>query len=208
MTDRAETAPTPDDPRVKFFDHIAAGWDEKEQSPGETIRRVEEHLDLLGLCEGMDVLEVGCGTGQLTAWLVEKVAPGRVLAIDFSRAMLELAGGKQSGAELRHADVCSADLGAEAFDLALCFHSFPHFRDQRQAVANLARALRPGGRLVVMHLNSSAGVNAFHDSVGKEVHGDHLPDPAGWDELLDEAHLRKTQQIDREGLFFLEAKKS
>lgn len=193
------------DPRVGFFDRIAAAWDHDEQDPLDTLRRVEQNEHLLGLRSGERVLEVGCGTGQLTDWITQRVHPGRVVAVDFSPRMLANARAKNIDAEFRQADVCGDALGEACFDAVLCFHSFPHFRDQAAALANLARAMAPDGRLLVMHLNDRAAINAYHDQVGGEVAGDHLPDVEQWDALLATAGLRRTEWLDREGLFLLRA---
>jgi len=56
-----------------------------------------------------------------------------------------------------------------------------------------------------MHLAGSENINAFHDEVGGEVHGDHLPSADRWAGLLGEAGLALRRRIDREDLFFLEA---
>ncbi len=191
------------DPRVVFFDRLAADWDTAEQDPAETVRQLAACADLLKLRPGEDVVEVGCGTGQLTGWLAGQVRPGHVLGIDFSPAMIAKARAKNIPAEFRVADVCQDELGENLFEVAFCFHSFPHFRDQAAALGNIAAALKPVGRLLVVHLNSRAEVNRFHDSVGGEVAGDHLPDDTRWEELLAGAGLRKIEQIDREGLFLL-----
>jgi len=153
------------------------------------------------------VLEVGCGTGGITAWLAGRVAPGHVTAIDFSPNMVERARRKHPDADVRCRDVCRDDLGRAAYDVVLCYHSFPHFRDQRRAAQAMARALRPGGRLVVLHLSGAARINALHDDLGGEVGGDHLPDAAGWDALLGQAGLRKVTCHDRDDLFLLIAEK-
>lgn len=193
------------DPRIGFFDRLSADWDHAEQDPRQTVERLEELSHLLRLEPGLDVVEVGCGTGQLTGWLAAKVAPGRVTALDFSEGMLAQARAKDIDADFRSCDVCRDRLPSQSSDLVFCFHSFPHFRDPNAAMANLAGALRPSGRLIVMHLASRAEINAFHDSVGGEVAGDHLPDERRWDELLAGAGLCQTAWIDRDGLFFLEA---
>jgi len=195
------------DARAGYFAELAPRWDTGGQDPAATVDRLAQLRDLLGLEHGIDLLEVGCGTGQITGWLADQVAPGRVVAVDFAEAMLECARRKVTTAEFRFADVCSTDLGERCFDVALCFHSFPHFRDQGAAAINLARALRPGGRLLVMHLASRAEINAFHDQVGGAVSGDHLPAPTEWETLLPQAGLRLTDYQDREGLFFLAAVK-
>ncbi len=193
------------DPRIAYFDGLADRWDTCGQDQAATLRRLEELSGLLALQPGQDLLEVGCGTGQITGWLASRVSPGRVVAIDFAEAMLEQARRKNVPAEFRCTDVCCDGLGEHCFDVILCFHSFPHFRDQPAAVQNLARALRRDGRLLVMHLAGSAQVNAFHDQVGGAVGGDHLPHDGMWNPLLRNAGLEVRCCEDREGLFLLVA---
>ena len=135
------------DPRISFFDGLAAGWDDSQEACGNTVEKLEGRARLLELRSGESVLEVGCGTGQLTGWLAAQVRPGRVVGVDFSPEMLRKARSKGIPATFRLADVCQDDLGIAEFDLALCFHSFPHFRDQPAALRNLATCLKPGGRL-------------------------------------------------------------
>jgi SAM-dependent methyltransferase len=192
------------DPRIAFFDHLAANWDDGEQDSADTLRRLEELAELLALRPGENLLEVGCGTGQLTGWLAHRVRPGRVVAIDFSPEMIQKASAK-GGGEFRVADVCQDDLGQAEFDVALCFHSFPHFRDQAMALQNLARCLKPGGRLIVMHLRGREAINAFHGSVGGAVGGDFLPTDDQFDAGLAEAGMKTVNRIDRQDLFFLQA---
>ncbi len=193
------------DPRIAFFDDLAGRWDEVGQSPIETVDRVASLADHLAIQPGEAVLEVGCGTGQLTGWLAEQAAPGTVVAVDFAPAMVDAARSKGIPAEFRVADVCRDDLGADRFDLVLCFHSFPHFRDHPAALRNLARALKPGGRLLVMHLCGSEAINAFHSGVGGAVSGDHLPAAHAWPALLAAAGLRLASLVDRDDLFLLRA---
>jgi SAM-dependent methyltransferase len=201
----ASASHTTSDPRVKFFGDLAPRWDRVGQDPAATVARLAELSSLLDLRPGMNVLEVGCGTGQITGWLAQQVTPGSVVALDFSEAMLDEARRKQLNAEFRCADVCRDDLGTECFDAILCFHSFPHFRDQLAALRNLARALRSSGRLIVMHLAGSHEINAFHDQVGGAVHGDHLPPGNAWPTLLADVGLQIQEHVDRSELFFLAA---
>jgi demethylmenaquinone methyltransferase/2-methoxy-6-polyprenyl-1,4-benzoquinol methylase len=193
------------DPRVGFFDRIARRWDAEQYDPLDTVRRIAEHADRLGIGKGERVLEVGCGTGQLTGWLKGQADSGEVVAMDFSPEMLRVARGKGIDARFVEGDVCAAPPGGGGFDLVLCFHSFPHFRDPARALEHLAGALAPGGRLIVMHFNSREAVNAFHDRVGEEVAGDHLPDEATWRDWLGAAGMAIDELIDRDGLYFLRA---
>ncbi len=207
MDSRDSRSSTMVDPRIAFFDDLAPRWDVTGPDPGSTLQRLVEHSELLGLRPGDALLEVGCGTGQITGWLAEQVAPGRVVGVDFAPAMLAQARQRGPGMEFQRADVCRDSLGDACFDVALCFHSFPHFRDPLAALKNLSRALRPGGRLLVMHLAGSAQINAFHSQVGGVVGGDRLPEADAWPLLLTGGGFEIEHQVDREDLFFLSAQR-
>ncbi len=192
------------DPRVAFFNRHADSWDEDVSAIDSNIRRLGELRDAMGLHAGMDLLEVGCGTGQITGWLCEAVAPGKVTAVDFSEVMLATARAKDIDADFCLMDIC-ADRPVGEFDVVLCFHCFPHFRDQPAALRNLSSALKPGGSLVVMHLVGSKAINAFHNGVGGAVADDILPTGGEWDDLLSHANLKFTELTDRDDLFILRA---
>ena len=194
------------DLRVAFFNHHAGSWDDDVSAIGSNIRRLEELRGMIGLSAGQDLLEVGCGTGQITGWLCSAVAPGRVVAVDFSDAMLAQARAKGIDADFRLLDIC-AERPTGKFSVALCFHSFPHFRDQAGALANISVALKPGGALIVIHLAGSGAINAFHSGVGGAVGNDILPTGEAWGELLTHAGLKLTELIDRDDLFCLRAVK-
>lgn len=193
------------DARIEFFDALAAGWDEEEPSAETMSARLSEQAELPAFQPGEALLEVGCGTGKTTAYLARCVAPGRVTAIDFSREMIDKARAKGIDADFACLDVCSDSLGEARYDVILCFHSFPHFRDQTAALKNFAKSLKPGGRLIVMHLAGSDHINHFHASIEGAVQGDVLPAGKEWPPLLAQAGLKQTKLIDREDLFFLQA---
>jgi SAM-dependent methyltransferase len=195
------------DPRIAYFDGFAESWDVSGPDPAAGIRRMEALRGAIGLEAGCDVLEVGCGTGSLTAWLVEAARPGRVTGIDFAPRMIAKAAVRRLDASFRCLDVCADDLGAGRYDVALCFHSFPHFRDQAAALRNLARSLKAAGRLAVVHLRGSEQINAFHASVGGAVRGDRLPQGEQWDGLLAEAGLTRQELRDAEDGFLLVARR-
>lgn len=193
------------DPRIAFFDAHAGHWDEDPAAQARVRERLCELRPLLGVRPGADLLEVGCGTGQITDLLAAWVHPGRVTAVDFSAAMLARARAKGIAAEFCEADICRAPPAERAFDLALCFQSFPHFRDPGAALRHLAAALRMGGRLLILHLAGCAEVNAFHQQVGGVVSADRLPAPAEWPARLAGTGLTLTRCEDRPDLFLIEA---
>ena len=193
------------DPRIAFFDHHAPPWDQTGPDPGTTLWRLQELQSPLGFRPGLDVLEVGCGTGQITRWLADKVKPGRVMAADFSPAMLARAHARGVDADFVLLDICQEQPVQRQFDVVLCFHSFPHFRDQAAALRQLARHLKPGGQLLVVHLAGSTQLNAFHHKLGGPVGHDRLPPAAEWPELLRPAGLQVTEAVDRQDLFLVKA---
>lgn len=169
------------------------------------LTRLRSLADVIGVRSGLEVLEVGCGTGQITPWLAAAVRPGRVLAVDFSPAMLAEARSKHVPAELRCLDVCAEPPPCRAFDLILCFQCFPHFRDRATALRHLGTGLKPEGRLVILHLCGREQVNGFHRHLGGVVGEDLLPENGDWPDLLAAAGLVPVSLTDKPDLFLLEA---
>jgi SAM-dependent methyltransferase len=102
---------------------------------------------------GEAVLDIGCGAGTSTFALAEAVAPGgHVLGIDFSAPLTERAEERRLGLDVGNATFTVADAQDHAFDpgryhLAASRFGVMFFSDPTAAFRNLARALRPGGRL-------------------------------------------------------------
>jgi SAM-dependent methyltransferase len=199
-------SPTASDPRIAFFNQLAPNWDQCGPDPTTTLRRLCGLDGILGLRPGQEVLEVGCGTGQITGWLADAVWPGRVVAVDFASGMLERARARGVDAEFRLMDICDEQTVEQRFDLVLCFHSFPHFRDREAALRQMARYLKPGGQLVVLHLAGSAQLNAFHGTLDGPVRDDHLPEVSRWPEMLGPLGLRVMESLEREDLFLVKAR--
>lgn len=91
------------------------------------------------------VLEVGCGEGEL-AERVQRELGTEVVAVDQSERMVELA--RARGIDARLGDVQELPFADGSFDVAVAAWMLYHAPDLDRAVAELARVLRPGGRLV------------------------------------------------------------
>ncbi|MBN2080687.1 methyltransferase domain-containing protein [bacterium] len=206
MLDFEELAAAGRDPRIDYFNRLAENWDSEEPSAALMAAKLEAQQDLLRFSSGLRLLEIGCGTGKTTTWLAAKVGAHNVTAVDFAPRMLEIALAKGIAAEFRCVDVCLQVPGQQEFDVVFCYHCFPHFRDQSAALANLAAALKPAGRLIVMHTAGRRRINEFHAGVSGPVSGDLLPAADEWPELLATAGLELVELIDRDDLYFLEAR--
>ena len=108
------------------------------------------------------VLEVGCGWGELAAWIGRETG-ARVTAVDLSPRMVELA--KEAGVAAQVADVQQLPFEDGSFDVAVAAWMLYHVPDRDRAVAELARVLRPGGRLVAA-TNSTTHLHELRDLVG------------------------------------------
>ena len=109
--------------------------------------------DLLRLPAGATVLETGCGTGRDTVHLAEKA--GMLYATDLSPDMIEVARGRlaRSGLaperyRLMTADATALPFDDGFFDAAYHFGGINLFPDVRKGIAEMARVVKPGGRVV------------------------------------------------------------
>jgi ubiquinone/menaquinone biosynthesis C-methylase UbiE len=93
------------------------------------------------------VLEVGCGQGWASEWLQEELG-AEVVAVDQSERMVELT--RQRGVEARIGDVQDLSFEDASFDAALAAWMLYHVPDLDRGLSELARVLRPGGRLVAV----------------------------------------------------------
>ena len=109
-----------------------------------------ELVDRVELSGDETVLDAGCGTGQVTARLLERLPNGHVIALDGSQAMLDSAGerfGDEPRVTLLHADL-GRPLPLDTPVDAIVSTSTFHWVDDHDALfANLAAVLRPGGTL-------------------------------------------------------------
>ena len=108
-------------------------------------------MELVGDITGRDVLDAACGTGRYAIPLAQ--AGARVTGIDISEVMLGLARQKASehglSVDLRAADLRQLPFPDASFDVMVCALALCHLPELRQAVSELSRVLRPGGRLIV-----------------------------------------------------------
>jgi SAM-dependent methyltransferase len=115
-----------------------------------TWRIPEEKVGALGLLRDLDVLELGCGGGQ---WSVALAASGvRVLGLDFSSGQLayasKLAAHHEVDVPFVQASAEAIPFSAASFDVVFCDHGAMTFAAPERSVPEVARILRPGGRLV------------------------------------------------------------
>jgi trans-aconitate 2-methyltransferase len=156
---------TPRDWNAESYERISA--------PMEAMGR--EVLDRLELRGDERVLDAGCGTGRVTAALVERLPRGEVVAVDGSPAMVAEARERLGpGVEVFAADLLELALD-EPVDAILSTATFHWIADHDRLFERLYAALRPGGRIVAQcgGAGNVAAVQAAIDAVAE-------PALAGW----------------------------
>ena len=129
------------------YDKRADRWEEVWAPFGEAM------FEAARLQPGERVLDVGCGYGTTTIEAARRVQPGgRVVGVDIAAAMLAPARRRVVAVDLDNIELLEADaqvhaFGVESFDAVISRFGTMFFEDPEAAFANLARALRPGGRL-------------------------------------------------------------
>jgi len=191
-----------------FFNQKAEVWD---QITIHNPKKVEYIAQLLKIQRDDKILDVGTGTGIMISYYEKYLINGKVVAVDYSEKMIELASLKYP--EKNHpmisylvSDVYELDYDSE-FDLVVCYSCFPHFVDQPLALKILTKALRGSGRLVVAHSDSAKKINGVHMNGGKEIENDFLPKMDLLKQMMRQSGLEVTFERDDEDYFICIAKK-
>jgi len=136
-------------------------------------------LDALQIAPGMQVADIGAGTGLFTVLFADSVGDeGWVYAVDIAPRLIEHIAHRadQAGLENITPVVCSqrsANLPPESIDLAFICDTYHHFEHPAETLRSIHQALRPGGRLVIVDFERIEGVSSDwilgHVRAGKEV---------------------------------------
>ena len=124
-------------------------WASTYDEPGNAMIEREQPIvrDILdGLDPGVAV-DAACGTGRHTAYLAE--LGHRVIGIDESPEMLDIARSKVPDGDFRRADLRALPLPDGIADVVVCALALDHVADLDAAMAELVRVLKPGGHLVL-----------------------------------------------------------
>lgn len=128
-------------------DAWAAG-DAYEAYMGRWSRRVAPHfVDWLAMAPGLEWIEVGCGTGALSAAIVDRAAPARLRAIEPSAGFLERARANVQApqVEFLQGDARSLPLPTDSAEVAVSGLVLNFVPDRAQALAEMRRVVKPGG---------------------------------------------------------------
>ena len=127
---------------------------ERDQELGTVVRQVSEILPA-----GTRILEVAPGPGYLAIELA-RIGNYQVVGLDISKSFVQIAQAKATEAgvavDFRHGNAANMPFDAASFDLIICRAAFKNFTEPIQALNEMHRVLKPGGKALIMDLRRDA----------------------------------------------------
>ena len=150
----------------KSFDADSANWTERFEHEGRAIYDKRfEILDAMGLKPGMDVADIGAGSGLISRLIAGRVAPnGTVYAVDIAKNMIDHineTAKKDNIPNLKAVlgDPRSPKLAPHSVDVVCIIDSYHHFEFPADMLAEIRKALRPDGTLVLIDFKRIDGIS-------------------------------------------------
>ena len=152
---------------IEFFDRCAPSWDAEMIKSDVKINKI---LDNTEVGEGMDILDVACGTGVMFPYYLQRNVAS-VTGIDISPEMAKIAAAKY--AEESKVQVICGDVEEYAFgrkfDRIVAYNAFPHFPYPKRLIKTLAGLLKEDGRLTIAHGMSREAIDGHHSGSASKV---------------------------------------
>jgi tRNA (cmo5U34)-methyltransferase len=215
------------DADVERFSHLETGQAAVVDSPLAMALLAEVAAALVP--QAASVLDIGCGAGNYTLKLLERLPKLNVTMVDLSKPMLDRAlervrPATTGSVEIIQGDIREIDLGLEQYDIVLAASVLHHLRSDAQwraVFGKLYRALRPGGAMLVFDLIESSispvqavmwrrygefltqlKDEAYRDQVFAYVEGEDTPRPLTWQlDLLREVGFSQVDVLHKNGCF-------
>ena len=150
----------------KAFDADAVHWTERFEHEGRAIYdKRYEILDAMALKPGMDVADIGAGSGLISRLIAGRVAPGgTVYAVDIARNMIDHINQTARQEKITNlkavlGDPHSPKLAPGSVDVVCIIDSYHHFEFPADMLAEIKKALRPDGTLVLIDFKRIDGIS-------------------------------------------------
>lgn len=152
---------------MEKYDKKAASLVDRSYQTPEIVNQRLRTLDAMALRRGEHVLDAGCGTGLLLEQQALAVGrEGRAEGIDFSEDMLARAAARCADmpqVNLQQGNIETLPFEDSSFDALSCTQTLLYVEDLDQALRELHRVLKPGGRIAVLETDWSGAILNSHD---------------------------------------------
>ncbi len=118
-------------------------------------------IDSLNANHKLKVLDLGCGPGQLINELTKKFNNLEITGIDFSDKMLEISKSKNPHATHINLDVSELYKLKDSYDVIICTHSLPYYKEPQKTMHELSRLLKDEGKILM----GFASGNSLYDKI-------------------------------------------
>lgn len=159
---------------IDFFDRLAPTWDANEIR--STPERIKSILSKLPIEKGMNILDLGTGTGVLVPYLSQLVGEkGHITAIDLSEGMLSIA--RKKYGHLENVEFVKCDFEEELipglYDIVFLYSVYPHLHSPAATFEWLFKMnMNPEGKIVIAFPSDEEFINSIHHERNSD--SDHL----------------------------------
>jgi phosphoethanolamine N-methyltransferase len=168
-------------------------------------KTTKEFCELLDIQKDQVALDICCGIGG-GAFYISKTYGARVLGVDLSRNMLNIAEERKKeqnveNVTFQHADVTTVEFDSECFDIIYCRDSILHIKDKLTLFKNCLKWLKPGGKLLITDYCSKEGEWSQEYAEYVVSRGYYIVSVTEYAKLLEEAGFIHVQGLDKTDLF-------
>jgi SAM-dependent methyltransferase len=158
-------------------DYINYGYWEPGVDNGKDAgdRLMEKLLDGIPLKHG-NILDVACGKGETSKYLLKHYQPQNITGINISGKQLESCRRNVPEATFKHMDAVNMEFEGGGFDAVICVEAAFHFNTRQRFLEEALRVLRPGGYLVLSDILRSRNVIEYHQRTVAANHLDSIDD--------------------------------
>lgn len=196
-------------PRIEFFDSIATKWD-GWIDPDKTKEMLKNGLKKFSLTPTESVVDMGCGTGNLTQSILSILGPsGSVFAVDISPKMLQTAQEKIFDPRVNwvNADAAKLPIENETVDRAVFYSVWPHFHHPKEVIKECRRYLKPKAFFHIWHSDSKDTINRIHTNAGVQVQRDILLPAIDLVDMIKRQGFKILDLIDDDKMYLITARK-
>ncbi len=141
-----------------YFNRLAPEWDTLHHHDNAKIECILDYADIK---HDLSVLDVGCGTGVLFPFYLNREISS-LTGVDLSSGMIARAKEKFSDPRINLIVGDVEQMQLDTYDRCVVFNALPHFKDAAHLIEKLSQALKTDGRLTVAHSESREIIDKRH----------------------------------------------